>query len=87
MRPQRIETRLDEATIRELDRWRAALTPRPTRSEAARMLLEERLSAGRRTKAAEPRSPGVFPAVDKLAALYVLERVSGFGPAKFRAMP
>ena len=86
MRPQRIETRLDEATIRELDRWRMALSPRPTRSEAARMLLEERLCADRRAKSAKLRPPGVFPSVDKLAALFALERVSGFGPAKFRAM-
>ena len=43
MRTRRIETQLDEATIRELDGWRAAITPQPSRSEAVRLLLEEKL--------------------------------------------
>ena len=86
MRTRRIETQLDEATIRELDGWRAELTPPPSRSEAVRLLLEERLSGDRYRKPAERRGPGVCPGVDRLGALYVLERVSGFGPGKFRAM-
>ena len=86
MSTRRIETQLDEATIRHLDGWRAAMTPRPTRSEAVRLLLEERLCARPRAKPAERRGSAVAPGVDRLGALYVLERVSGFGPAKFRAM-
>ena len=86
MGTRRIETQLHEETIRELDGWRAALTPRPSRSEAVRLLLEEGLSGGRHLKAAERTGTGVYPGVDRLGALYALERVSGFGPAKFRAM-
>ena len=79
MGTRRIETQLDEATVRELDGWRTALTPRPSRSEAVRLLLEERLCA-------KPAEPGLCPGADRLGALYALERVSGFGPVKFRAM-
>ncbi len=86
MTTQRIETQLDEATIEELDGWRATLTPRPSRSEAVRLLLEEHLSGGRCIKDREPHSDGRFPSVDRLGALYTLERVTGFGPVKFRAM-
>ena len=42
-------TRLDEETMRELDGWRAGRTPRPSRSEAIRLLLKERLCEGRGT--------------------------------------
>ena len=86
MNRQRIETQLDEATVRELDGWRDAFAPASTRSEAVRLLLEERLSAGRRDGAGEPRQRGHCPDADSLGALYALGRVSGFGPAKFRAM-
>ena len=86
MTTQRIETQLDEATIKELDGWRAALTPRPSRSEAVRLLLEERLSGGPDAEERERRERGRCPGADRLGALYTLERVSGFGPVKFRAM-
>ena len=86
MRTRRIETHLDEATIRELDGWRAAMTPQPSRSEAVRLLLEERLCEGPHVKPARRRGSGACPGADRLGALYVLERVSGFGPVKFRAM-
>ncbi len=46
------------------------------------MLLKERLSGGRVSQSGHGRYPGV----DRLSALYTLERVSGFGPVKFRAM-
>ena len=85
MTTQRIETRLDEATVRELDGWRARLRPRPSRSEAVRLLLEERLCGGRRDEVqvdARERCPE--PA--RLGALFALERVTGFGPMKFRAL-
>lgn len=86
MTTQRIETQLDEATVKELDGWRAALTPQPSRSEAVRLLLEERLSDCRYAKEGEQRGRGSYPGVDWLGALFTLERVSGFGPVKFRAM-
>ena len=85
MRAQHIKTELDEATVRELDRWRAKLSPQPSRSEAARLLLEERLCSDRHAKR-EPQHQTAFPRKEQLGALYVLERVSGFGPVKFRAM-
>lgn len=85
MRTQHIKTQLDETTVRELDRWRAKLNPQPSRSEAARLLLEERLCSGRHAKR-EQRRRTAYPGADRLGALYVLERVSGFGPVKFRAM-
>ena len=86
MATQRVETRLSETTIRELDGWRSVRTPPPSRSEAVRLLLEERLRDG------QPEPPPARPAshrytaADSLAATYVLERVSGFGPVKFREM-
>lgn len=85
MATQRIETRLDRAVVRELDGWRAARTPPPSRSEAVRLLLEETLCRQRRVK----RDSAVardFPEAARLAALYALERVTGFGPVKFRAL-
>ena len=83
---ERIETQLDETTVKELDGWRAARTPPPSRSEAVRLLLEERLSAGRRVGAGETLERGHCPDAARLGALFTLERVGGFGPAKFRAM-
>ena len=86
MTRQRIETTLDESTLVELDRWRGALTSQPSRSDAIRILLQEKLCGARHAKGdKEPRrAPG--PGPDRLGALYTLERVIGFGPAKFRAM-
>ena len=86
MTTQRIETQLEEATIKELDSWRAARTPRPSRSEAVRLLLEERLRSNRYGKRGERSEGGRCPEADRLGALYTLERVSGFGPVKFRTM-
>lgn len=82
MSTHRVETTLDEATIRALDGWRAGLTPPPSRSTAVRLLLEERLGSGH----AVGLSGGRYPAADSLGALYALERVPGFGPVKFREM-
>ena len=86
MATHRVETQLDETTIRELDGWRSGRTPSPSRSEAVRLLLEEQLRGGRlepRTARSTRHSSHV---VGRLAAIYVLERVSGFGPVKFREM-
>ena len=83
---QRIETQLDEATVKELDGWRAARSPPPSRSEAVRLLLKERLSAGGRFRGGDSLERGHFPDAARLGALFVLERIRGFGPAKFRAM-
>ena len=80
-----IQTQLNGATVRELDKWRAEMNPRPSRSEAARLLLEERFSTGRQAKK-ERQLAGVRPDAERLGALYALERVPGFGPAKFRAL-
>ena len=84
MTTQRIE--LDEATVKELDGWRASFTPPPSRSEAVRLLLEKRLSSGLYAQESEHNVCGHYPSIDRLGALYTLERVSGFGPVKFRAM-
>ncbi len=86
MATHRVETRLSETTIRELDGWRSGRTPLPSRSEAIELLLEERLCRGQtEPRPARPASRRC-PAADRLAATYVLERVSGFGPVKFREM-
>lgn len=82
-----VETRLDERIIRELDGWRTKQTPSPSRSEAVRLLLEERLRDERRKRqGAFSSSFGRRPTADKLGALCALDRVSGFGPVKFREM-
>ena len=86
MTTQRIETRLNEATIKELDGWRIGRTPAPSRSEAVRLLLEERLLKGRDVAVHAPRRNERWPSADRLGAIFALERVSGFGPVKFRAM-
>ena len=49
------------------------------------MLLEERLCGGRRAEGKQVVR-GVCPNAERLGALYALERVSGFGPVKFRAL-
>jgi len=86
MTSERIETELDEPTLKRLDDWRAAHSPQSSRSEAVRLFLEEWLTDWRRIRAPERRDGRTYPSADKLAALYTLERVTGFGPAKFRAM-
>ena len=83
---QRIETLLDEKTVQKLDGWRSTQTPRPSRSEAVRLLLEQHLSDGKRQKQTEQTSLLQYPSVDRLGALFALESVPGFGPVKFRAM-
>ena len=86
MGTHRVETLLDEATIRELDGWRAGISPSPSRSEAVRLLLEERLCGGTREQPVARSGRPRRPEADELGALYVLDRVSGFGPMKFREM-
>ena len=86
MGTHRVQTRLTETTIKALDGWRAGLRPSPSRAEAVRLLLEERLGAGRRQPPLVPPSPERCPSADRLGALYALDRVAGFGPAKFRAL-
>ena len=86
MATQRVETRLSETTIRELDGWRSGRTPSPSRSEAVRLLLEERLCGGQPDPRPAPPASHRCPSAERLAAIYVLERVSGFGPVKFREM-
>ena len=86
MTTQHIETRLNEATIKELDRWRIGRTPAPSRPEAVRLLLEERLLKGRDVATHAPQRGERCPGADRLGAVFALQRVSGFGPVKFRAM-
>jgi len=86
MGTHRVETLLDEATIRELDGWRIGISPSPSRSEAVRLLLEEKFCGGRREQPVARSRPLRGPEPDELGALYVLNRVSGFGPMKFREM-
>lgn len=83
---QSVETQLDENTIRELDLWRSTMTPQPSRAEAARLLLEERLCTGEFAKTVKRQPHRVCPDLQDLAAIYALEQVSGFGPVKFRTM-
>lgn len=84
---QRIETQLDETTIKQLDNWRALAKPRLSRSEAVRFLLEQGLSGVQHGEDGHPNQEnGYYPDTDRLGAIYVLERIKGFGPVKFRAM-
>ena len=81
---------VDEKTLREVDEWRASAAPLLSLAEAVDKLLHAGLIANR------PESPGAHPvppraksstpSVERLAALYALEGVSGFGPMKFRQM-
>ena len=82
----RVETQLNETTVKKLDGWRAGLTPPLSRAEAIRLLLEDRLNSGRREEPEVSPSVERGPTADRLGALYVLERVAGFGPVKFREM-
>ncbi len=83
---QRIESQLSEATIKALDGWRDARTPAPSRSEAVRLLLEELLLKGRGISADVSHQTVKPLSINHLGAIFTLERVSGFGPVKFRAM-
>lgn len=80
-----VEMRLDETIIRELDGWRTRQTPSLSRPEAVRLLLEKQLRDERRERQ-QLSGIGCRLTADKLGALYALERVSGFGPMKFREM-
>ena len=60
--------------------------PAPSSSETVRLLLEERLLKGRDAVVSDTRLNEQLPDPDRLGAIFALERVSGFGPAKFRAL-
>ncbi|MXZ55570.1 MAG: hypothetical protein F4227_03290 [Gammaproteobacteria bacterium] len=77
---------LDELTLRKLDQWRASKAPNLTRAEAAKILLTESLFDRELSTTQKTRSHVSYPSTEQLAALYSLERVSGFGPVKFRDM-
>ena len=82
---------VDENMLREVDDWRTSTAPEVSQTEAVAELLRVGLSTMRqehgRSDRVEVRShPAATPSVDKLAALYALEGVSGFGPVKFREM-
>ena len=79
-----IEIRLDEATVRDVDGWRSEQTSALSRSEAARLLVIEGLSGWRRPAAIDDPQCLTRPSEERLAALYVLQGIKGFGPAKFR---
>lgn len=84
---ERIETRLDKFTIRQLDNWRTLTKPQLSRSDAVRVLLEEKLSEGHFSEISRSRKTrGNYPDIKHLGAIYTLERIKGFGPMKFRAM-
>ena len=85
MAMHRVETQLDDRTLTRLDGWRAKLRPEPSRADAVRILLAERLAGERRKNRTTPQPPiKRLPEADMLSAQYTLERVSGFGPMKFR---
>ena len=82
---------VDEKTLREVDEWRALAAPQVSQTEAVEELLRAALAAKHRARQDPGRpKPRAFvsrsPSVAKLAALYALEGVSGFGPVKFREM-
>ena len=72
--------------MRALDHWRAGHSPSTSRSEAVRLLLEERLVGRRRERRVMPSSDQKCPPADVLGALYALDGIPGFGPVKFREM-
>jgi len=82
----RVETNLNEKTVRGLDSWREGLTPPPSRSEAVQILLEERLFGEQRPPRTTPSFSERRPGVERLGSLYALGQVTGFGPVKFREM-
>ena len=84
---ERIETQLDERTIKKLDDWRSLVKPKPSRSEAVRLLLEQGLSGRQHVVDVNPdHKQRYYPDTKRLGAIYALERINGFGPVKFRAM-
>jgi len=87
MATERIETRLDKFTIRQLDNWRTLAKPQLSRSDAARVLLEKSLSKEHFFGTSRSRkNQENYPDTNYLGAIYTLERIKGFGPMKFRAM-
>ena len=84
-RTRRVDTQLNGAIVQKLDDLRAGSSRQPPRPEAARLPPEEKSRADQRT-GKEQRFRRACPDARHLGALYVLESVSGFGPAKFRAM-
>lgn len=82
-----VEMQLDESVVTALDLWRNRHTPPPSRSEAARLLLEERLHGQTRPcREFIPSTAVQSLGRDTLGALYALDKVPGFGPMKFREM-
>ena len=80
-----IEIHLDEATVRDVDGWRRERTPELSLPEAALRLVIEGLSGWRQPTAIDDGpQPLTRPSEEKLTALYVLQDIKGFGPAKFR---
>lgn len=79
-----IKTRFDEATLREVDGWRRERTPVPSRSKAIHLLVREGLAGWRRPAAIAGPQRLARPSEERLTALYVLQDITGFGPAKFR---
>ncbi len=87
MATESIETKLDQFTIRQLDNWRTLARPQLSRSDAVRVLLEERLSKRHLFEISRhEKNQENYPDTNHLAAIYTLERIKGFGPMKFRAM-
>ena len=76
----------DETTIQAMDGWRTELMPPQSRSKTVRWLFEERLSSGKCQRQRGHKAPSPRPNLDRLAALYTLNKVSGMGPIKFREM-
>ena len=82
-----IRTELDETTVKALDGWRAQRKPSLSRADAIELLLRERLRVPEPQPGVPERLPAQrLPAESTLGALYALNRVSGFGPVKFRIM-
>ena len=82
-----IRTELDETTVKALDGWRAQRKPSLSRADAIETLLRERLRVPEPQPSIPERLPAQrLPDESTLAALYALNRVSGFGPVKFRLM-
>lgn len=82
-----IRTELDEPTVTALDKWRSKNAPSLSRSDAIQQLLKQRLRLDERQEGAlGPQPVATLPNETALAALYALNDISGFGPAKFRIM-
>ena len=82
-----ISTNLDNATIEQLDDWRNNRDRDISRSEAVEILLKESLCLRTdRNTLQERRKKIHYPHPEILGAIFVLDRVHGFGPAKFRLL-